>query len=230
MFTARGYIPKLVAEEDLGYFFKRDQAKDKRKGLGTSPALVIVDMTRAFVEDRFPTGCEKTGIPAVHANARLLEEARAVRIPIFFTLSAGKRTPAERGRWGGKSEWEADEAVPDGWNEIMPEIAPLSDEALVPKGKPSAFFGTQMESHLNYHRVDTLIVTGMTTSGCVRATVVDAFSYNYLIAVPVECVADRSQVSHEVSLFDMDMKYADVMPLAEVVNYLQRFQSRRKAV
>ena len=72
--------------------------------------------------------------------------------------------------------------------------------------------------------------TGMTTSGCVRATVVDAFSYNYLVTVPVECVADRSQVSHEVSLFDMDMKYADVLPLDEVLCYLRGFESNRKAV
>jgi nicotinamidase-related amidase len=87
--------------------------------------------------------------------------------------------------------------------------------------KPSVFFGTQLESMLTYDGVDTLVVTGMTTSGCVRATVVDAFSYNYRVLIPQECVADRSQISHEISLFDMNMKYTDVTTLEETVELLQ---------
>ena len=230
MFTPRGYIPKIISDEDAGAFFKGTQTKDKRKGFGVAPAVIIVDMTRAFVEDRFPTGYERTGRPATQANARLLTGARAAQIPIFFTLGAGGATPAERGLWGGRSEWKPADRKGETGNEIMPEIAPIEGETLVPKGKPSGFFGTQLASHLNYYKVDTLIITGMTTSGCVRATVVDAFSYNYLVTVPVECVADRSQVSHEVSLFDMDMKYADVLPLDEVLRYLRGFESNRKAV
>lgn len=228
MFTSRGYIPKVISDEDVGYFF-RGSGKDKKKGWGVAPGLIIVDMTRAFVEDRFPTGCEKTGRPALQANQRLLAAARAAGIPVFFTLSSGRGTPAERGLWGGRSEWKDDDSDREGWNDIMPEIAPIKGETLIPKSKPSAFFGTALSSLLNYYRVDTLIITGMTTSGCVRASVVDAFSCNYLVVVPVECVADRSQVSHEVSLFDMDMKYADVLALEGVLSYLEPFESKRKA-
>ncbi len=93
---------------------------------------------------------------------------------------------------------------------------------MVTKSKPSAFFGTPLASMLTYLGVDTLVVTGMVTSGCVRATVVDAFSHNYRVVVPIECVADRSATSHQVNLFDMDMKYADVLPLADVLAHFGR--------
>jgi nicotinamidase-related amidase len=175
VFTSRGYIPKVISDEDVEYFFK-GSGKDKKKGWGIAPGLVVVDMTRAFVEDRFPTGCEKTGRPAVKANQRLLAAARTVGIPVFFTLSSGRATPAERGLWGGRSEWKDTDSDREGWNDIMPEIAPIKGETLIPKSKPSAFFGTPLPGLLNYYRVDTLIITGMTTSGCVRASVVDAFS------------------------------------------------------
>ena len=94
--------------------------------------------------------------------------------------------------------------------------------------RPSAFFGTLLPSLLTYHGVDTVIVTGMTTSGCVRATAVDAFSYNYRVIVPVECVADRSPTAHLANLFDIDMKYGDVVPAAEVREYIESLPGSRE--
>jgi nicotinamidase-related amidase len=95
--------------------------------------------------------------------------------------------------------------------DFVVEIAPETNDVLLPKKHPSAFFGTPLVSYLIERGVDTLVVTGCTTSGCVRGTVVDGFAYNFHILVPYECVYDRSQVSHAVNLFDMSEKYADVM-------------------
>ena len=105
-------------------------------------------------------------------------------------------------------------------HEIAPILKPQPGEVEIVKGKPSGFFGTSLASMLAYHSVDTVMVTGMVTSGCVRATVVDAFSYNYRVIVPIECSADRGDISHQINLFDMDMKYADVIPLDEVLDHL----------
>jgi maleamate amidohydrolase len=107
-------------------------------------------------------------------------------------------------------------------HEIADTIKPEPKDIVVTKSKPSAFFGTPLASMLVYLGVDTLVVTGMVTSGCVRATVIDAFSHNYRVIVPLECVADRSPTSHQVNLFDIDMKYADVLPLADVLAHLDR--------
>jgi nicotinamidase-related amidase len=99
-------------------------------------------------------------------------------------------------------------------------IAPREGDILVPKRHPSAFFGTALTSYLIDLAADTLVVTGCTTSGCVRSSVVDAFAYNFRVAVPEDAVYDRSHVSHAVNLFDMSEKYADVMPAAELAEKL----------
>jgi nicotinamidase-related amidase len=136
--------------------------------------------------------------------------------------TCGKKI-AERGHWkavypNAPNIWDPK------WHEIVPELAidpeaPMEHMAF--KAKPSGFYCSQLPDLLNYYRCDTVIVTGMVTSGCVRATVVDAFSYNFITIVPEECVADRVEISHKVSLFDMHMKYADVVSLNEVIQYIQ---------
>ena len=214
------YIPKLIPPEDLACYDKSGYGADFEPG--DHPAVLVVDMTRAFVEDRFPLGFSKTGEPAVRSINRLLESARAKDVPVVYTKGIPRRKPAERGRWTFKETnvqkenlREQEEA-----HEVVSAIAPMEKDIIITKAKPSAFFGTQLVSILNYFQIDTLIITGMVTSGCVRATVVDAFSYNYSVLIPIECVADRGQVSHEVNLFDMDMRYGNVIPLEEVLNYL----------
>ena len=110
---------------------------------------------------------------------------------------------------------------------IVDEIAPVAGEVVIDKGsKPSGFFGTQLASLLIYEGVDTCIVTGMTTSGCVRATVLDAFQYNFNVVIPHEACADRSQLSHAVSLYDMHMKYADVVSVDETIAYVRAVTPR----
>jgi nicotinamidase-related amidase len=189
-------------------------------------------MTRAFTEDRFALGSAKMAQVALRGIARLLEIARPVGIPVFFTKMVPFRNRTEAGRWydscpgvfGRPDDPAAHESA-----EIPPEIAPRPDEPVIVKGKPSAFFGTQLHSMLTYHSVDTLIVTGMVTSGCVRATVDDAFSHDFRVIIPEECVADRAEVPHRVNLFDMDMISADVMPLRDVVARLEPVDLRLDA-
>jgi nicotinamidase-related amidase len=102
----------------------------------------------------------------------------------------------------------------------VPEIAPRQRDVLLPKKHPSAFFGTPLASYLIDLQVDSLVVTGCTTSGCVRASVVDAFAYNFKCTVPIECVYDRSATSHAVNLFDMASKYAEVIPVSQVMQHI----------
>lgn len=226
MFDERGFfVPDVVPEEDRRALQK--YASDRltaRFGLGDKVAVVVVDMTRGFVEDRFATGWAATGVPCARNIRTLLDLVRQHPIPVFFTKPSRWATATERGLWGkgvgatGEPPGESDEAY-----EFYPLVAPGPGEIVIEKQKPSAFFGTPFHAMLTYHRVDTLIVTGMVTSGCVRATVNDAFSNNLRPLIPLECVADRSQISHHVELFDMAAKYADVVPLREVTEELEAY-------
>jgi nicotinamidase-related amidase len=108
--------------------------------------------------------------------------------------------------------------------EFVPDVAPHPEDILLPKKHPSAFFGTPLASYLIDANVDTLIVTGCTTSGCVRGSVVDGFAYNFRILVPEDAVYDRSATSHAVNLFDMASKYADVMPTNAALQHLAQIK------
>jgi maleamate amidohydrolase len=184
------YVPDIIPAEERERYAKGHMGK--RVGFGARPAVLVVDMTRAFTEDRF-------------------------RYDAFAA-------DAEWGRWldkGTGAEPDSRMRGPEA-HEIADAIKPGPGDIVVTKSKPSAFFGTPLASMLTSLGVDTLVVTGMVTSGCVRATVIDAFSHNYRVVVPLECVADRSATSHQVNLFDMDMKYADVLPLADVLAHFGR--------
>jgi nicotinamidase-related amidase len=208
----------LFTADDLAGYTKAGWAEPR--ALGQRPGIVVVDMSYAFVDDRFPTGWGATGWPCATAIRRLLDVARPLGVPVFYSTGKLAHNPAERGRWKGSST-ALGVQDPEA-HVIVPEIAPRDDESVVTKRYPSAFFGTELASLLTHHQVDTLIVTGMVTSGCVRATVVDAFSYNYIVVVPEECVADRGVLPHKLNLFDIHMKYGDVLPLDSVLDYLRQ--------
>ncbi len=212
----------VIPESDLKNFRKAQYGGETE--LGSKPAIVVVDMSWGFVDSRYGRGNSEQGWPAVRAIQRLLERGREAGVPIFFTTGYNDTSDASHGRW--KSAVAPDPVE----NDIVPELAPRPDEPVLRKRRASAFFGTDLLEFLIYHGIDTLIVTGMTTSGCVRATVVDAFSYNYIVVIPEECVGDRGVVSHKVSLFDMHMKYADVLPLERVLSYLAERRPAAAAV
>lgn len=215
------YVPDVIPDSDLE-FFEADGKSAPRIGWGDTPAVLVVDMTRAFVEER-----PAVGQPAVEQTASLLETAREAEIPIFHTTptAAGTypadyqkptKTPEDPDPDPKRREWLAE------LDTIVPELQPRDVEFVFERPRASAFFDTHLANQLHYYGIDTLVVAGMTTSGCVRATVVDGHSSNFRMIVPPECVADRSLLSHEVSLFDMDMKYADVTPLERVTERLRR--------
>jgi maleamate amidohydrolase len=215
------YVPDAIPDDDLAMYRKANFGHPI--GWGRKLAIIVVDMTRAFVEDRFALGSAKMGQMALGGIARLLELARPIGIPVFFTRMVPFRNRTEAGRWYDSCPGifgRVDDLASIESAEIPPEIAPSLGEPVIVKGKPSAFFGTPLHSMLTFHNVDTLIVTGMVTSGCVRATVDDAFSYDYRVIIPAECVADRAEVPHQVNLFDMDMISADVLPLEQVLRHL----------
>lgn len=201
----------LIPESDLRMYGKGGYGS--LFGAGNKPAVIVVDMNVAFVDERFPQGSPTDPLAAKNIR-RLLQVARAKKAPVIYSVGTSGKKPAERGRWHASE-------IPPELMEIWPEIAPEPEDIVIVKRKPSVFFGTDVASVLNFYNVDTTIITGMTTSGCVRATVLDAFAYNYYVIVPEECVADRADIPHRLNLFDIHMKYGDVLPLSQVESYLR---------
>lgn len=206
----------------------------KRAGFGERPVLMVIDVNYNFCGDRpepildsikrWRYSCGEvawtTGIPAIQ---RLIEIARRKRIPVAYTTNPRREDGLDLGVWTLKSHRSDDEVDVMGHkgNDIVAEVAPDPDDIFIEKRKPSAFFGTPLMSHLTYLRADSLILTGTTTSGCVRATAVDGMSYDLKVTIPHEAAFDRSELSHKVALMDVHMKYADVTDTDDVAQYLE---------
>ena len=185
-------------------------------GVGSRPALLVVDMYRAFVDPAYPFSAPDA-LAVADRIGGLLERFRERSLPVIFSTGILGGTPAERGRWKVRATTESPVMRESAAYEIWPAFKRRDDEPLIQKRYPSAFFGTTLASVLTYHSVDTLVVTGTVTSGCVRATCLDGFNLNYRVIVPEECVCDRGEVSHKVALFEIQMKYGDVLPTATVL-------------
>lgn len=205
-------------------------------GLGVRPALLIIDVQyrtvgttpQPFWESikEFPTSCGDVGWKAVGNIARLLATFREQGWPVLYPHVAPK-TSTDAGRLADKVP--SIMTIPAHGYDFVKEVAPQAGDVLLPKKHPSAFFGTALVSHLIDLQADTLIVTGCTTSGCVRGSVVDAFSLNFRVFVPQDAVYDRSQVSHAVNLFDMSEKYADVGTTESIIASLQNVGRKAQA-
>jgi nicotinamidase-related amidase len=189
-------------------------------GYGRRPALLVVDMYRAFVDPAYPYS-SPAALATVRVIQTLLAAARAAEFPVFFSKARQRTIPAERGRWKTSAVNARPIMADPAAYEIVPELAPRPTESVIVKSAPSAFIGTDLVSYLIFHNIDTVIITGTVTSGCVRDTALDAFNYSFRVIVPVEAVCDRGATSHKVTLFDLHMKYADVVPAASVLDYLK---------
>jgi nicotinamidase-related amidase len=190
-------------------------------GFGSSPALVVVDVSVAFTDAASPLCCDDG--TAVAANARLLEAARAAGVPVVFsTVVMGEPERQAAAHFIRKMPGLLSIADdPDRVN-IDPRIAPREGEPVIEKIFPSVFFGTALASILAAWRVDTVIVTGMSTSGCVRATAVDALQYGFRPIVAREAVADRDHIAHDNALRDLQLKYADVVGIDSILDHFER--------
>ena len=217
----------VISERDRAVIEKGGWGKSR--GLGNSPCLMIIDAQYNYVgedkpileqQDRWPTGCGAEAWAGIRGIKELIAVARSREIPIIYTRQIQKKTLAfdsfaRKADRKGESFLEGHRGV-----EILDEIAPMEGDLVVDKGYSSAFYGTPMVSYLNGLGVDTILMTGGTTSGCLRATTVDAISRNYNVAVVEDCAFDRIKISHKVSLFEMWMKYCDVISLKEALEYL----------
>lgn len=224
----------IVSDEEQRAY--RAAGFGKRTGLGTRPALLFTNVQyctvgtspKPFWEEikEFPTACGETGW---NAEARIEQQLVLFRErgwPVLYPYVAPKESFG-KGRISDKVP--AIMGVSAKGYEFVAEVAPRGGDILLPKKQPSALFGTPLASYLIKLGADTLVVTGFTTSGCVRDSVVDAFAYNFRVAVPQDAVYDRIASSHVVNLFDMSEKYADVMTTAECVEALSAipFDGRR---
>ena len=206
----------VVTEEEKEIY--RAAGFGKPSGMGNRPALLIIDVQYRTVGTKpapfreavkeFPTACGQVGWDAVHNIEKFLALFRERGWPVLYPYVSMKES-FDTGRLAEKVP--ALMTVAARGYEFVREIAPREGDILLPKKHPSAFFGTPLASYLVDLQADTLVVTGCTTSGCVRGTVVDGFAYNFKVAIPHECVYDRGPTAHAVNLFDMSEKYADVM-------------------
>ena len=219
----------LISEDEKKAY--RAAGFGRPTGIGQRPALLIIDVQyrttgterRPFWESikEFPTACGEPAWDAIGNIAKLLALFRERGWPVLYPYVSPKQG-FDAGRLSDKVP--AIMGVAATGYEFVAEVAPTETDILVPKKHPSAFFGTPLASYLINTGADTLVVTGCSTSGCVRGTVVDGFAYNYRVLVPQDAVFDRSAVSHAVNLFDMSEKYADVMPAQDALTVLRAIQ------
>jgi maleamate amidohydrolase len=192
----------------------------QRVTLGSRPAVLVVDFSCGFTDPACTLGSDMTD--AVESTRRVLDAARARGLPVIFTTIGYEPSLKDGGLWLQKVPSLGDLQVGGRWVEIDPRLEPRDDETVVLKKGASAFFGTNLPAILVSQGVDSVILCGATTSGCIRATAVDLLQYGYPTLVPRECVADRAQAPHEANLFDIDAKYADVVALDDVLEYVER--------
>jgi maleamate amidohydrolase len=226
---------KFLTEQDKEHL-TASGGRRRNVGFGKKTALVIVDMYRGVFGDepeplmesikKWPGSCGMAGWNALPHFQALLAEARAAKIPIVHITmmdDAGVEGWAVK-RGMPKSTLPDDPEAADRQRrraDIVTELTPLPGEAVLKKVAPSSFWGTPLAAHLNYNDVDTVIAVGESTSGCLRATVVEGTSHRFRMIVAEECAFDRHESAHAMNLFDMHQKYADVLPLEEVVAYLR---------
>ena len=197
---------KLVTKEEEQRYQKAGFGQEL--GFGEKPALLIIDFMYSFTDPEMPFGANMDR--EVEATAQVLHLARQKGIPVIYTATEYKEgCGSELGIWLKKVPVMSALKAGSRLVEIDERVKPITGEPVIIKMGPSAFFGTHLASLLINLGVDTLIITGCTTSGCIRATVVDALQYSFRSIVPRECVADRAKGPHEANLFDISQKYGD---------------------
>jgi nicotinamidase-related amidase len=224
---------KYLTERDKQVF--KTSGFGARGGFGKRPALLIIDVSYGFAGDkpepildsikRWSNSCGAESWDAIAVIKELASGFRAKKLPVIYTTGVNRADGWDVGSWAWKNT-RTSESLPTPTqnidaNAIVSEIAPQAQDLVVLKQKPSGFFGSNLQSYLQLLGADSVVVTGTTTSGCVRATVIDAFSLNFRVAIAEDGCFDRSQASHAINLCDMHAKYADVMPGAEILDYIK---------
>ncbi len=231
---------RFLTEQDLAHQSRRN--RDRRIGFGARPAILMIDLYRWVFGDRpqplmeaieeWPGSCGLVAWEALPHIQSLLSTVREAGIPVAHVTGldqgvSGMKGWATANRDGGEGTPSSPEAAERRRRQfdIVDEAAPIDGEVVLRKNSPSAFNGTPLENHFSHLGIDTLIVAGESTSGCVRASVVDAASRRYRVVVVEECVFDRTEAAHAMNLFDMNQKYADVLGLSEVEEWVRGWQA-----
>lgn len=212
--------------DDVAAFYTRTGI-GSRVGFGSTPAIVIVDMQVAFNDPTQPLGADMTN--ALSAVVTLLEEARAKDVPVIYVWTAYHPDMKDAGMWAAKIPGLKLLQLGTPGVEIHPDIAPMPEDHLVLKKGPSGFFMTNLAGLLRSQEVDTVILAGASTSGCIRATAIDALSNGFRLILPAEAIGDRAEGPHDASLFDINAKYGDVVPLDEALEYLRALEPSEQA-
>lgn len=225
---------RFLTEQDKAHVAMKPP---KRIGFGQSPCLLLIDLYRWVFGDKpasileatksWPGSCGLAAWNAIPHIQTLLNTAREMHIPIIHMTGLDGVGVEEWGFRRADRSNMSPEAIERRRRkyDIVDEAAPLPGETVLRKSSPSAFWGTPLVGHLNYLGVDTIITCGESTSGCVRASVVDGCTYRFRMIVVEEGVFDRHEAAHAVNLFDMNQKYADVLPLSEVLQYLRSWRA-----
>jgi nicotinamidase-related amidase len=196
----------------------------ERVGYGERPAVLVVDLQIGFTAPEISPVAGELGA-VIAATNRVLAAGRAAGVPAYFTIIGyDTRCQDDAGLWPRKGPYLRTLTLGSELVKLDPRLERLPSDLVLVKKYASAFFGTHLAPMLAAKGVDTVVVTGCTTSGCVRATIVDALGYGFRPIVPVEAVGDRADEPHEASLFDIDAKYGDVVSLDEVLGYLARLR------
>ena len=220
----------VIPSEDLATY--ASYARETR--IGTNPALLAVDLYNLVykggaglpheLEPEYPNSCGVFAHRAIEPTERLFAAARAADLPVFYVTAQYSPHRVQSTRRRSKI------AVTEHDCEIHDAFTPQPEDTVFRKERPSAFFGTPLVAHLNQRRIDSLIVCGESTSGCVRASTLEAHMYGFHVSLVEECVFDRSEIVHKVNLFDMHHKYADVMTLDDVIAQLDRLSGAKQKV
>jgi len=211
----RGYVPNAELET------YRKGGFANRLGIGKRAALVNIDTTQMFVDPSY-SFCGAAMPEMMSALERITALFRKLDLPIYYTRRDDRTLPTYRGAWNLKLA-KADDAqfVADPKADEWPQAyAPRPGDRIVMKNKPSGFFGTMLADFLRYDEVDTVVMVGVSSSGCVRASAVDAFSHNFRVILIDEACGDRSPQAHKANMFDLDMKFADVESLDYITEAL----------
>lgn len=190
-----------------------------RVGFGLRPVVVVVDFVKAYTIKESPLYASGVG-PAVEKTIELLAVARHHNIPIIHTTASYQTSTFINGGVWIKKAPVLKILAESPYSDFCDGVEPLQSELVVTKQYASAFFGTSLSSTLTSAKIDTVIVAGCSTSGCIRATSVDGAQHGFRVIVPRECVGDRHSGPHEANLFDIDSKYGDVVSLCQVIEYL----------
>lgn len=195
--------------------------------LGSRPAILVVDFSCGFTDPAYEAGSELT--PEVEATRGLLDVARRQGVPVIFTTIAFEPGGKDGGLWLKKFPALTGLRIGERSEEVDPRLGRREDETIVRKKGASAFFGTNLTAILVSQGVDTVVLCGATTSGCIRATAVDLMQNGFPSLVPRECVGDRAKAPHEANLFDIQAKYADVVSVDDAIAYIAGVPSRIEA-